>query len=106
MNTMIRFYSDSVNAKQKQAMAFELSDYDLKTIKFGDLFKKRFMALDAAMPLEEALDTCWLTLAQCFSPEETLMKQSLVEKYWPTDVKAASGSRESARPKKWPPKFH
>ena len=83
MNTMIRFYSDSVNAKQKQAMAFELSDYDLKTIKFGDLFRKRFMSLDAAMPLEEALDTCWDTLAECFSPEETLMKQSLIEKYWP-----------------------
>ncbi len=88
MNTMIRFYSDSVNAKQKQTMAFELSDYDLKTIKFGDFFRKRFMALDAAMSLEEALDTCWQTLAECFSPEETLMKQSLIEKYWPADAHA------------------
>ena len=83
MNTMIRFYSDSVNAKQKQAMAFELSPYDLKVIKFGDFFKERFMSLDAAMSLEEALDLCWETLAQCFAPEETLMKQGLIEKYWP-----------------------
>ena len=83
MNTMIRFYSDAVNAQQKQAMAFELSNYDLKTIKFGELFKKRFMALDVVMPLEESLDLGWQTMAECFSPEETLIKQSLLEKYWP-----------------------
>ena len=92
MNTMIRFYSDSVNAKQKQAMAFELSSYDLKTIRFGDLFKERFMALDAAMSLEDALDLCWETLAQCFEPGETLMKQSLLEKYWP----GLSGEEQAA----------
>ena len=96
MNTMIRFYSDSVNAKQKQAMAFELSDYDLKTIKFGDLFRERFMALNASMPLEEALDTCWQTLAECFTPEETLMKQSLVEKYWPSNVQARVNAEAAA----------
>ena len=83
MNSMIRFYSDSVNAKQKQAMAFELSKYDLKTIKFGDLFRARFMALDASMSLEEGLDLSWETMAECFTPEETLMKQSLIDKYWP-----------------------
>ena len=92
MNTMIRFYSDSVNAKQKQAMAFELSSYDLKTIKFGDKFRERFMSLDAAMSLEDALDLCWETLAECFEPGETLMKQSLLEKYWPN--KAAVGVEE------------
>ncbi len=101
MNTMIRFYSDSVNAAQKQAMAFELSNYDLKTIKFGKLFKKRFMSLDAAMSLEEALDNCWETMAECFGPEETLMKQSLLEKYWPNQeqlnsVEAASEAAAEA----------
>nr|MDT0251488.1 V-type ATP synthase subunit B [Endozoicomonas sp.] len=92
MNTMIRFYSDSVNAAQKQAMAFELSSYDLKTIKFGNLFKPRFMSLDAAMSLEDALDLCWTTMAECFSPEETLMKQSLLEKYWPNQEQVATGA--------------
>ncbi|MGI2026173.1 V-type ATP synthase subunit B [Endozoicomonas acroporae] len=92
MNTMIRFYSDSVNAAQKQAMAFELSSYDLKTIKFGKLFKRRFMSLDAAMSLEEALDKCWETMAECFGPEETLMKQSLLEKYWPNPEQLSSES--------------
>ena len=85
MNTMIRFYSDAVNAQQKQTMAFELSDYDQKTLAFGDKFKQRFMSLDVSMSLEEALDLCWQTLAECFSREETLMKQSLLDKYWPLD---------------------
>ncbi len=83
MNTMIRFYSDAVNAQQKQAMAFELSNYDLKTIRFGEMFKKQFMALDVVLPLEEALDLGWEMMAECFEPEETLIKQSLLEKYWP-----------------------
>ena len=80
MNTMIRLYSDSVNAMQKQAMAFELSGYDQKTVRFGDLFRERFMSLDAVMTLEEALDLCWAPLAECFEAYETIMKQSLLVK--------------------------
>jgi V/A-type H+-transporting ATPase subunit B len=35
------------------------------------------------MPLEEALDLSWRTLAECFDAEELLMKQSLIDKYFP-----------------------
>src|SRR5271165_5895567 len=35
MNTMIRFYSQAKDAQQKQAMAFELSAFDQKLLKFG-----------------------------------------------------------------------
>jgi V/A-type H+-transporting ATPase subunit B len=35
------------------------------------------------MPLEQALDLSWTTLAECFDPEELLMKQSLIDKYLP-----------------------
>ncbi len=90
MNVMIRFYSDSVSAKQKKAMAFELSKYDYKVLKFGELFVERFMKLDVVMPLEEALDLAWETMAECFEPEETLLKQSLLDKFWPKDAKLAS----------------
>jgi V/A-type H+-transporting ATPase subunit B len=83
MNTMIRFYSEARDAAQKQAMAFELTDYDLKVLKFGELFRARFMDINVSMPLEEALDLCWQTLAECFSPEQLLMKQALVDKYYP-----------------------
>jgi V/A-type H+-transporting ATPase subunit B len=83
MNTMIRLYSGAADAEQKQAMAFELSEFDHKLLQFGRLFRERFMAIDVSMPLEEALDLCWKTMAECFAPEELLMKQHLIDKYYP-----------------------
>ena len=90
MNTMIRFYSGGKEAQQKQAMAFDLSDHDKQLIKFADLFTKRFMALDVSIALEAALDLGWQTLAECFKPEELLMKQALVDKYYPQKDAAAA----------------
>ncbi len=84
MNTMIRFYSSAKDAEQKQAMAFELSDFDLKLLKFGQLFRERFMNIEVSLPLEKALDLCWRTLAECFEPETLLMKEALIDKYFPT----------------------
>jgi V/A-type H+-transporting ATPase subunit B len=83
MNTMIRFYSGSRDAAQKQAMAFELTPFDHKLLKFGDLFHQRFMEIEVSLPLERALDLCWQTLAECFEAEELLMKQTLIDKYFP-----------------------
>ena len=83
MNTMIRLYAEGVEAGKKQAMAFELSPFDRKLLKFGTLFRERFMDIRASVPVIEALDLCWQTLAECFEPEELLMKQSLVDKYFP-----------------------
>lgn len=83
MNTMIRFYSGARDAEQKQSMAFELSDYDRQLLKFGGLFRERFMDIEVSMPLEEALDLCWKTLAECFEPGQLLMKQGLIDKYYP-----------------------
>ncbi len=94
MNTMIRFYSSAVEAEQKQAMAFDLSDFDLRLLKFGQLFRQRFMDITVSIPLEEALDLCWQTLAECFEAEELLMKQALIDKYFPgrnTDQVMESG---------------
>lgn len=83
MNTMIRFYSGATDAEQKQAMAFELSEFDNRLLKFGRLFRERFMDIDVSMSLEDALDLCWKTMAECFAPEELLMKQQLIDKYYP-----------------------
>ena len=83
MNTMIRFYSGAKDAQQKQAMAFDLSDFDQKLLRFGTLFQERFMDISVSLPLEQALDLCWQTMAECFDPEELLMKQSLIDKYFP-----------------------
>ena len=49
MNTLIRFYSGGREAAQKRAMSFELSDFDEKLLKFGDLFKKRFMDINVSI---------------------------------------------------------
>jgi V/A-type H+-transporting ATPase subunit B len=64
-------------------MAFDLSPYDMKLIKFGGLFRERFMDINISLSLEDALNLGWQTLAECFEPQELLMKQALVDKYFP-----------------------
>jgi V/A-type H+-transporting ATPase subunit B len=64
-------------------MAFELSPFDEKLLKFGRLFRERFMDIKVSLPLEDALNLCWQTLAECFEPQELLIKQALVDKYFP-----------------------
>ncbi len=83
MNTMIRFYSEAKDAEKKQQMAFDLSPFDHKLLKFGELFAERFMDINVSMPLNDALDLCWQTMAECFEPQELLMREHLIEKYFP-----------------------
>lgn len=83
MNTMIRLYSGARDAQRKQAMAFELSEYDQRLLRFGRLFEQRFMAIAVAMPLEEALDLGWRTMAECFPADELLVRQSLIDRFYP-----------------------
>ncbi len=82
MNTMIRFYAGAVEAEKKQAMAFDLSAFDERLLKFGKLFARRFMDIRISMPLNEALDLSWQTLGECFEADELLMKEALVDKYF------------------------
>ncbi len=91
MNTMIRFYAGAKEAEKKQAMAFDLSPFDKKLLKFGDLFAQRFMDIRVSMPLNAALDLSWQTLAECFEAEELVMKQAMVEKYF---KKGSEGVKE------------
>jgi V/A-type H+-transporting ATPase subunit B len=86
MNTMVRFYSSAREAEQKQQMSFELSAFDHKLLKFGKLFLERFMRIEVSLPLNQALDLAWQTLAECFEPSELLMKQTFIDKYYPQDV--------------------
>ncbi|MBX3423220.1 MAG: V-type ATP synthase subunit B [Pirellulaceae bacterium] len=90
MNTMIRFYSGAKDAEKKQQMAFDLSPLDHKLLKFGELFKSRFMDISVALPLNDALDLCWQTMAECFDPPELLMKDQLIDKYFPKKLAAAN----------------
>lgn len=90
MNAMIRFYAAARDAEQKQAMAFELSEFDQRALRFGGLFRSRFMDIQVAMPLEAALDACWQTLGECFVADELMIKQELIARYFPVASPAAS----------------
>ena len=95
MNTMIRFYSGAMDAEKKQAMAFDLSAFDHKLLSFGRLFRSRFMDINVSLPLIEALDLGWQTLSECFEPNELLMKQSLVDQYFPKSASAIPADEPS-----------
>jgi V/A-type H+-transporting ATPase subunit B len=41
------------------------------------------MDLGVAIGIEAALDLGWKTMAECFAPEELLVRQSLIDKYYP-----------------------
>lgn len=82
MNTMVRFYSAACDAEQKKAMAFEISEFDNRLLKFGTLFRERFMNINISLPLEKALDLAWQTMSECFNENELLIKQDLINKYF------------------------
>ena len=83
MNAMVRLYAGAQEAERKRAMAFDLSAFDRKLLEFGRLFRERMMRADVSLPLERALDLGWQMLAECFEPQELLIKQALVDKYFP-----------------------
>ncbi len=84
MDTMIRMYADYKETLEKQSMGFQMSNWDRKLLKYGKLFESRMMDLSVNIPLEEALDLGWKTLAECFDPAETGIKSDLVREFWPS----------------------
>jgi V/A-type H+-transporting ATPase subunit B len=83
MDTMIRLYADYKETLEKQSMGFTMSGWDNKLLKYGKLFEERMMDLSVNIPLEEALDLGWQTLAECFDKAETGIKTDLLQEYWP-----------------------
>jgi len=84
-NAMIRLYADSKKARERQGMGFKLSRWDEKLLRYSFLFEERMMSLQVNLPLEQALDLGWETLAECFLFEEIGIKKSIAEKYWPKE---------------------
>ena len=83
MDTMIQLFASYRETVEKQSMGFQMSAWDKKLLAYGKLFEKQMMSLDVNIPLEDALDRGWQIMADCFTPEETGIKKSLTEKYWP-----------------------
>jgi V/A-type H+-transporting ATPase subunit B len=83
---MVRLYAESKRARERQGMGFKLSHWDQKLLNYAGLFEERMMNLRVNYSLEEALDLGWKTFAECFKPEEVGMKQTLIDKFWPTKI--------------------
>ncbi|MCM8783878.1 MAG: V-type ATP synthase subunit B [Candidatus Omnitrophica bacterium] len=83
MDTMIQLFAQYRETLEKRAMGFKMTDWDKKLLRYGAMFEKRMMSLEVNLPLKEALDLGWQILADCFKPEETGIKLSLIEEYWP-----------------------
>jgi V/A-type H+-transporting ATPase subunit B len=84
MDNMIKLYSGYKDTLEKQSMGFQMSAWDQKLLKYGELFEKNMMDLTVNIPLEKALDKGWEILAECFNPEDTGMRSELLKQYWPS----------------------
>jgi V/A-type H+/Na+-transporting ATPase subunit B len=83
-NAMIRLYAESKKARERQSMGFKLSKWDEQLLHYSGLFEERMMNLEVNLSVEDALDLGWKTFRECFKAEETGVKKSLVDKYWPS----------------------
>ncbi|MDX2469339.1 MAG: V-type ATP synthase subunit B [SAR324 cluster bacterium] len=82
MDGMIQLYAQGIETKEKKSMGFRMTEWDQKLLKFGSLFEEKLMNLEVEVPLNDALDSCWVILKSCFEPAETGLKTDLIEKYW------------------------
>ncbi len=83
MDGCLQLYAGCVESREKQEMGFEMTPWDRKLLRYGELFESRIMDLAVDIPLEEALDRCWSILAECFEPAETGIRRSILERHWP-----------------------
>lgn len=83
MDTMIQLFAQYRLTVEKRAMGFQMSSWDQKLLRYGALFEKEIMSLEVNIALEDALDLGWKIMSECFTPEETGIKASLVQQYWP-----------------------
>lgn len=76
MDGMIKLYSSYKDSLEKKSMGFMMSDWDEKLLKYGALFERKLMDLSVNIPLEEALDTGWKILSECFEGGDSLRATS------------------------------
>ena len=64
-------------------MGFRMSNWDKKLLKYGKLFESQMMDLSVNVSLEDALDSGWKILSECFAPDETSFRTDLIKEFWP-----------------------
>jgi len=83
MDGMIKLFAAYRESLEKKSMGFNMSNWDEKLLKYGELFEDRMMDLSVNIPLEKALDQGWEILAECFDSQETGLRSELIKEYWP-----------------------
>lgn len=82
MNACIRLFSDASEARIKKDNGFELTEYDKRALAFARAYTEQLLAIDIQMEVDEMLDKAWELTGRFFKPEETGIKQELVDEYW------------------------
>ena len=93
MDGMVKLFAAYRDTLEKKSMGFQMTAWDRKLLKYGELFESKMMDLSVNVPLEKALDEGWQILAACFEPRETGLRSDLIQKFWP----ARSAGSEAAR---------
>lgn len=88
MDGMIKLFAAYRDTLEKKSMGFQMTAWDRKLLKYGELFESRMMDLSVNIPLEKALDEGWEILASCFEPRETGLRTDLIQKFWPAGSRA------------------
>jgi len=83
MNACIQLYAQCDESREKREMGFELSEWDTRLLEYGNMFEDQIMNLNLNIELFDALDKCWEILAECFGPEETGIRDTIIKKHWP-----------------------
>lgn len=82
MNTAVRLYSDSANARTKLENGFDLNDYDKRCLSYAKEYSEKLLAIDVNVGIEDMLNTSWSLFSRYFKKEELAIRQDLVDKYW------------------------
>jgi len=83
MNACIQLYALCRESREKRDMGFEVSPWDKRLLKYGELFEDQIMNLSVNIPLFDALDRCWEIMAECFEPEEVGIRRNIIDAHWP-----------------------
>jgi V/A-type H+/Na+-transporting ATPase subunit B len=86
MDACIQLYALCGESREKREMGFEMNEWDQRLLKYGQVFEERIMELSVNIRLLDALDRCWEILGECFDPEETGIRQAVLEKHWPREA--------------------
>ena len=96
MDGCIQLYALCHESREKRDMGFEMSAWDTKLLRYGEIFEQRIMDLSVNIPLFDALDRCWEALAECFEPAETGIRRSIIEAHWPKEMAKQEATTEAA----------